>query len=154
MKGPVMRLLRVLHLAPAGELERAAAEARQLASRVRALEERLPKLRADADTWKQRHEEVAAKLADCRAALVESQAEAARAREGVEHAKARMQEWKARAGGLAEEKQVLRARLEEAQRVAVAAREYLMATETKLDLIEAAIQILDVRSRDAAAGST
>ena len=121
-----------------------------MSDRVRALEDRLAKLRTDADTWKQRYEEIAAKLAACRTALSESQAETAHAREGAEHAKARAQEWKTRANALAEEKLALRGRLQEAQKVAISAREYLMATETKLDLIEAAIQILDIRSRDAA----
>jgi len=45
------------------------------------------------------------------------------------------------------EKLALRARLEEAQRTAIMAREYVMATETKLDVIEAALQVLDQRTR-------
>ena len=40
--------------------------------------------------------------------------------------------------------------LEEAQRAAINAREYVMATEAKLYLIEAAIQVLGTRTRDSA----
>ena len=154
MKGLIRRLLGVFGLVPSGDLDRVLGEARQAAERVRSLEGRLAKVRADAENWKVRHEDAAAKLARCRAELVESQAEVERARTGVEHAKARAQEWKTRATSLADEKAILRARAEEAQDVAIAAREYLMATETKLDLIEAAIQVLDTRSRDAAVGSS
>ena len=68
----------------------------------------------------------------------------------AEHAKVRTSEWKARAEALAEEKRELRARLEEVQRAAITAREYVMATEMKLDLIEAALQVLDSRTREAA----
>ena len=53
-----------------------------------------------------------------------------------------------RAESETQEKLALRARLEEAQRTAANAREYLMATEAKLDLIEAAIQVLDARTRE------
>jgi chromosome segregation ATPase len=153
MKGRVRRLLRLIGLAPAADLDRAIVDARTVSDRVRSLETRLSKLRVDVDTWKQRHEEVAAKLAGCREALAESRADTEHARAGAEHAKARVQEWKGRANAVTEEKLALRDRLEEAQRVAAATREYLMATETKLDLIEAAIQILDLRSRDSVAGS-
>ena len=71
-------------------------------------------------------------------------------RAGAEHAKVRGSEWKARAEALSEEKRDLRARLEEVQRASITAREYLMATEAKLDLIEAALQVLDSRTREAA----
>jgi chromosome segregation ATPase len=154
MKGLIRRLLGLFGLVPSGDLDRALGEARQAADRIRSLEGRIAKIRADAENWKARHEDAAAKLARCRTELVESQAEVERTRAGVEHAKARAQEWKTRATALADEKAILRARAEEAQDVAIAAREYLMATETKLDMIEAAIQVLDTRSRDAAVGSS
>jgi chromosome segregation ATPase len=153
MKGRVRRLLRVFGLAPASDLDRAIAETGEAAARVRSLESRVAKLRTDADTWKQRHEEIASKLASCRAELAESRADVEHARAGAAHAKARVQEWKGRAAAATEEKLALRDRLAEAERVAAATREYLMATETKLDLIEAAIQILDLRSRDSVARS-
>ena len=43
-----------------------------------------------------------------------------------------------------------RARLEEAERSAATAHEHLMAMEVKLDLLEAAAQVLDLRTRDEA----
>ena len=153
MKGPVRRLLRAFGLSPAADVDRAIADAARAAARVQSLESRLAKLRADADAWKQRHEEVASKLASFRAALDESRADVDRARAGAEHLKARVQEWKGRAEAATGEKLALRDRLAETERVAEAAREYLMATETKLDLIEAAIQTLDLRSRGSVAPS-
>ena len=71
--------------------------------------------------------------------------------------RARTDEWKRKAEALTSDVRDLklrlddaRGRLEEAQRGATFAREHLMAMETKLDLIEAAIQVLDTRTREAA----
>lgn len=140
MKAMLRQVLAELGLAPAGELRRLADQSRQSSDKVRSLEDRVAKLRADADTWKRRHEEMVTKR---REELKDVAAEA-------EHAKVRTSEWKARAEALAEEKRELRARLEEVQRAAITAREYVMATEMKLDLIEAALQVLDSRTREAA----
>ena len=150
MKDTIRKALAGFGLAPAGQLHRLAEQSRQASDKVKSLEDRLAKLRADADTWKQRHEDVTAKLREWKDAAARAEAEAARMREGAEHSKARAAEWKNRADALTEEKLALRARLEEAQRGAISAREYLMATEAKLDLIEAAIQVLDARTRESA----
>ena len=150
MKATIANVLRAAGLAPAGQLERLEDESRQTSGRVKSLEDRVAKLRSDAETWKQRHDDMSAKLRECRDAGAKATAEAERMRAGAEHAKARAGEWKARAEAATEEKLALRARLEDAQRTAILARESLMATETKLDLIEAAIQVLDSRTREAA----
>lgn len=150
MKDTIRKALAGFGLAPAGQLHRLAEQSRQTSDKVKSLEDRLAKLRADADTWKQRHDEVTAKVREWKDATARAEAEAERMRAGAEHSKARAAEWKVRADSLTEEKLALRARLEEAQRGAINAREYLMATEAKLDLIEAAIQVLDARTRDAA----
>jgi chromosome segregation ATPase len=148
MKNTIRKALAGFGLAPAGQLHRLASESRQASDKVKSLEERLAKLRADADTWKQRHDDVTAKLREWKEAAARAEAEAERMRTGAEHSKARAAEWKTRADALTEEKLALRARLEEAQRAAINAREYLMATEAKLDVIESAIQVLDRRTRD------
>lgn len=148
MKGTLRRALAGLGLAPAGQLHQMAEQSRQVSDRVKSLEERMAKLRTDADTWKQRHDDLATKLSESKEAVARAEADAKDARAGVEHAKARVNEWKGRAEAATEEKLALRARLEEAQRTAINAREYLMATEAKLDLIEAAIQVLDTRTRE------
>jgi hypothetical protein len=44
----------------------------------------------------------------------------------------------------------LKDKLRETKAAANGAREYLMATETKLDLIEAALHVLDARTRERA----
>ena len=149
MKAAIRRALAGFGLAPAGQVHQMAEQSRQVSEKVKNLEDRMAKLRADADTWKQRHDDVAAKVNALKEAVVRAEADAKDARAGVEHAKARVNEWKGRAEAATEEKLALRARLEEAQRTAINAREYLMATEAKLDLIEAAIQVLDTRTREA-----
>ena len=148
MKDTIRKTLAGFGLAPAGQVDRLAEESRQASGKIKSLEDRIAKLRGDADTWKQRHDEVTAKLREWKDAAARAEAEAERMRTGAEHSKSRAAEWKARADALTEEKLALRARLEEAQRGAINAREYLMATEAKLDLIEAAIQVLDTRTRD------
>jgi chromosome segregation ATPase len=150
MRATIRRVLAGVGLTPAGQLQRSEHEARQLSDRIQQLEARAARLRTDAETWKQRHDEISAKLRESRDAAAKAAAEAERLREGAEHAKRRATEWKARADALTAEKRDLRARLEEAHRAALTAREYVMATEAKLDVIEAAIQLLDSRTREAA----
>ena len=150
MRATIKRALESVGLTPAGQLQRSESQSRQLLEKIQQLEHRVTKLRADADTWKQRYDDIAAKLRESREMAAKVAADAERMREGAEHAKARATEWKARADGLTVEKRDLRARLEEAHRSALTAREYVMATEAKLDVIEAAIQLLDSRTREAA----
>lgn len=150
MKATIKQALASVGLTPAGQLQKAAEESRQMSEKVQRLEDRIAKLRADAETWKHRSDEIAAKLREWKELAAQAEAEAARMREGAEHAKARASEWKARAEGLDGEKRDLRARLEEAQSAAAMARDYVMAMETKLDLIEAAVQVLDLRTREPA----
>jgi hypothetical protein len=73
----------------------------------------------------------------------------------VKREQLRTEEWKARSEKLTADAQDLRARLqnsraklEEAGRAAATAHEHLMAMEVKLDLLEAAIRVLDLRTRD------
>ena len=75
---------------------------------------------------------------------------ARRATNHAARATAAADEWKARSETLALKVRELRAALDEANLLTNTARGHLMATETKLDLIEAAIQVLDTRTREAA----
>lgn len=106
---------------------------------VRALEARskdergaLEKARGDVQTWKARAEELSAraKHADdlaARLAKAEKQAQ--------------------RADGYLAELREARERVERAEKAIALSREHLMATETKLDLVQAALGVLDQRTR-------
>jgi chromosome segregation ATPase len=109
---------------------------------VAALEDRASRLRADVDNWKRRHEESAS-------AGAESKRAAAAAASRAERAEAEVEGLKARSQALATKLGVLREQLDKAKRESTTAHEHLMAMEVKLDLIEAALQVLDVRTRDA-----
>lgn len=150
MKSTITRVLGAIGLASAARLRQSTDDSREMEERVRRLEARIEQLRQDTDTWKRRHDDASAKVREWKETAAAAQADAERLRGGAEHAKARSAEWKLRAEALEQEKQNLRARLEDVQQSAIAARDYVMATEAKLDLIEAAIQVLDTRTREAA----
>jgi hypothetical protein len=147
MKSAIRQLFAMVGLASAGQVTRLAAEARDASEKVRSLEERLTKLRADAQLWKRRHEDTARMLAERQAADTER---VERLKGRAEGAEAQVVQWKQRAQLLAAEVEKMRSRLDTAQRETTLAREHLMATEVKLDLIEAAIQVLDARTRETA----
>ncbi len=133
-------VLAPLGLVPAGHAKRLHAESERAAEKLRTLEGRTAELKADAESWKRRHEETARKLADAQAA-------AARAEARAQREEARAEELKARGDTLLAEMKEMRGRLQDASRTGSSVREHLMATETKLDLIEAALQVLDARTR-------
>ena len=135
MKATIRQALSCVGLATAGQVQRLTEESRRISKKVKSLKEHVVMLRAHAETWKQRYDEAVARVLECKG-------EAKRLRAGAEHAKAR-------AEALEKEKLNLRAHLKEAQRTAITSRDYVMATEAKLDLIEAAIQLLDSRTREA-----
>jgi chromosome segregation ATPase len=169
MKGTIKGFLSALGLAPAAQADRLTKETRDLAAKVAQLEERLAQARVDADNWKRRHTESAEAVAGWKEAAAKADAETERVRASgdrlasdVERAaadlkreQARTEEWKARADKFAADAQDLRVRLQnartrldEAERTAATAHEHLMAMEVKLDLLEAAAQVLDLRTRD------
>lgn len=122
-----------------------AAHARALSQRAEAadsrageLKEALAGARADAARWKAK----AAELGERVAKLEE-------AAERLPKVEREMQQWKTR-----DEKHVaqladVRERMERAERAVALSREHLMATETKLDIIEGAVNVLDTRTRRA-----
>ena len=142
MKRFITGALRLIGLAPAGHVESLKAENDRAARKVREFETRAVDWKADAEGWKRRHEDGARRAA-------ENQETASRATTRAERAEARADELQARADALAAEMKEMRARLQDAHRLTSSVREHLMATETKLDLIEAALQVLDTRTRAA-----
>ena len=162
MKTAISSWLAVIGLAPLGQVERLSAEAEKAADRIKQLENRVATLRAEAESWKRRCEETghlageskhAAAIAavNTERAMAEvgrARAEAARALTDISRKQNKINAWKARGRRLQDRVIELRARLEDSQRTTTIAREQLMAMETKLDLVEAAIQVLDARTRD------
>ena len=154
MKAVLKRLIAAFGLAPARHVARLADEASKAAHRARKTEERLTKVRTDADGWKRRHEGAVATLAEWKQAAADAEMRAKRATADLERAvgdgerlQAKIGELRARVHTSGEEIQDLRARLQETRRRTSGAHEQLMAMEVKLDLLEAAIRILDTRTR-------
>ena len=143
MKRLITSALGAVGLAPAGQVSRIKAESDRAVQKLRDLEQRAAELKADAESWKRRHEEAARRAADQQDAL-------AKATTRADRAEARAEELKARGDALQAEAREMRARLQDSSRATTTVREHLMATETKLDLIEAALQVLDARTRAAA----
>jgi chromosome segregation ATPase len=173
MKGAIKGFLSAFGLASAGQVERMTKDTQDAAARIAQLEERLAHARADADTWKRRHGEATEALAGWKQSAARADAETERLRAAgdrlaadldragadVKREQARTNEWKARSEKLTADAQDLRgrlqnsrAKLEEAERAATTANEQLMAMEVKLDLLEAAIRMLDLRTRDQVVG--
>jgi chromosome segregation ATPase len=162
MKTAIKALLATLRLAPAAQLEQLTRDLQRADAKLAQLEERLVQLRADAENWKRRYDDAADGVAGWKEAMTRTQREADRARDSIdrlkadlertkadaERSQARATEWRARAEALTAELQDQRARLEDAQRATASSNEQLMAMEVKLDLIEAAIQVLDTRTRE------
>jgi chromosome segregation ATPase len=150
LKTFIVRLLASVGLAPSSHVAMAASRARDAAAKAGRLEERLAKLRGDVDLWKQRQQETAGALAEAKKTAARAGASTDSLKADLARVRAEADDSKARAETLAAQVRDLRERLEESRRAATVAREHLMATEVKLDLIEAAIQVLDTRTREAA----
>jgi chromosome segregation ATPase len=122
-----------------------AAHARQAADTA---EQRAAALRADLERWKARHHEASSAAAESRKAAAQAQAAAERAQRDLERAQRDVEQWKARSETRGAQVREFRERFTDTRRVATVAREHVMAIETKLDLVEAAIQVLDARTRE------
>lgn len=147
MKTAIKRLLAALHLAPASQIRHLADQARRSAGKVTELEARQAKLRADLETWKSHHAASATAAAEWKQVAATANAKAEHAATHGQRAEASAEEWKARALALKMQLRSLRERLDHANQATAMAREHLMGTEVKLDLVEAAIQVLDARTR-------
>lgn len=150
MKAAIKALLASVGLAPAAQLERAAAQARHAADKGSALEDRLVAIKADVANWKHRYEEQSQAVTTWKQAAAHANEKTERARADAVRAEQHGQAWKTRADAFEGQVRDLRTRLQEANRSTASAREHLMAMEVKLDLIEAAIHVLDTRTREAA----
>jgi chromosome segregation ATPase len=153
MKTAIKGLLATVRLAPASQVEHLADQAKRATVRLSELEERMAKLRADVETWKGHHEASAKAAAEWKHAASTAAERTERSSVQAKRAEASAEEWKARALALKEQLHTLRGRLSHASHATTLAREHLMATEVKLDLIEAAVQVLDTRTRKTASGA-
>lgn len=134
--GLLSSLLGAVGLAPAGH-------ARTLTKRVETADQRVAELkravadaRGEAARWKEKAGQLSARVA-----------KAEQVAERLPRAERELQQWKAR-----DEKHVaqladVRERMIRAERAAALSQEHLTATETKLDVIEAALGVLDRRTR-------
>jgi chromosome segregation ATPase len=161
MKTAIKGLLSAFGLAPALQVERLNADVRRAEAKITQLEAQHVQLRADSENWKRRYDDATEGLAGWKQSAHRAEAETERARGGADKIKAdlertradfereqaRTADWRRRAEALATELQDMRVRLNNAQRATGSANEQLMAMEVKLDLIEAAIQVLDTRTR-------
>lgn len=128
-------LLSLFGLARGGQLRAATEQAARLKRGAGDLKARLETTRRDVTRWKRKNEETAARLA-----TVARDAE----------------RWKARDAAHVEELNALLdrfRRLESAEQHVELARGHLVTMETKLDVLEGAIAVLDRRTRDCLAPS-
>ena len=104
------------------QLHAATAQAAELKARAAALQERLESTRQDSERWKQKSQQTATRLVS---------------------ANKETERWKQKdAGHLAE-----LSRLGRAEKLNKLAREHLLLMETKLDVMEGALTVLDRRTR-------
>ena len=92
--------------------------------------------RTEEARWKEKANELSAKLSD-----------AERAGERLPRVERQLQQWKARDEMHAAKLAEVRDRMRRAEKAAALSQEHLLATETKLDVIEAALGVLDRRTR-------
>ena len=116
-------LLRLFGLAPLRRLNDATARADELKARTVDLTKRLETTRQETENWKRKNQDTETKLA---AANKETE------------------RWKHKHTGYL--KRI--SQLERAEQQTKLAREHLLSLETKLDVIEGAINVLDRRTRD------
>ena len=135
------RVLAAVGLAPVAQVERLTERAALLEGQVAELRRAIQDARATGDRWKDEAQTAvrrAEALQDANRKLTKTEGEAA--------------DWKARDEKHLQQvhalKKQLDTRVSRAEQLVASARETLMATETKLDIVEAAINILDSRTRN------
>ncbi len=126
---------------------------------LRAREQQLEKSRGEVQRLEREHARAAdraeqmaalkAELGKAKAAADRAEAENAALRAQAAELESRLAEGRAKQDHLAAEVAEQRARADKGHHAARLAREHLMAIEVKLDLIEAAIGVLDTRTRGA-----
>jgi len=144
MKTAIKRSLATIRLAPASQVEHLAEQTRRKNLKIAKLEKQIAKLRTDIETWKNLHQTSEKATTEWKRATAKAKARSAA---HTIRAEASSEEWKERAVKLKDRLHSVRARLQQANQASKLAREHLMATEVKLDLVEAAIHVLDARTR-------
>lgn len=144
-------------LVTAGRYGVAVARLREAESRAKKLTKVIEGLRADNGTWKakandatQRLKGVATDAAKHAQALQKQRLEAEKQRNEIEKHRREAEKLRTelqRAHTRDEGVELLRKRLDEAEHALAIAREHLMAVDVKLDILEGAANVLDVRTR-------
>jgi predicted nucleic acid-binding Zn-ribbon protein len=127
--GLLHSLLGAVGLASAGQVRTAQQRATDLKRAV-------ADSREEAARWKAKANELSAKLSD-----------AEHAAERLPKVERQLQQWKQRDEMHAAKLAEVRDRMRRAERAAALSQEHLIATETKLDIVEAALGVLDRRTR-------
>jgi chromosome segregation ATPase len=167
MTTAMTRLLGAFRLAPVSQVQQLHGDVRRTEAKIAQLEQKLEEVRADASNWKRRYEDTIEAVAGWKQATHRAQAESElmkregdrikgdleRVKADLEREQPRTAAERHRSESLKAELHEMRVRAENAHRVTDSANEQLMAMEVKLDLIEAAIQVLDMRTREQAVSS-
>jgi predicted nucleic acid-binding Zn-ribbon protein len=127
--GLLHSLLGAVGLASAGQV-------RTAQKRADDLKRSIADSRAEAARWKAKANELSAKLSD-----------AEHAAERLPKVERQLQQWKERDGAHVAKLAEVRERMRRAERAAALSQEHLIATEAKLDVVEAALGVLDRRTR-------
>ena len=127
--GLLQSLLGAVGLASAGQV-------RTAQQRADELKRAIADSRTEAARWKAKANELTTKLSD-----------AEQAAERLPKVERQLQQWKARDEMHAAKLADVRERMRRAERAAALSQEHLIATEAKLDVIEAALGVLDRRTR-------
>jgi len=108
------------------------------ARRYQAMTEQAERLKVTANEWKTRASEVATRVRELEADVKRSARLAQKSKLSVDKMRQRRQDI-----------DKLRSRLADAERELIVAREHLMAIEVKLDILEGAANVLEIRTRSA-----
>ena len=139
IKSVLTRALALFGLAPAGSVRLLTERAEKAEARAAEFKSHVVELRSETQRHKARAEELQQQL---KSALADAERHRTRARDvtsAIEKWRAKGEQIRGKVAGTAQTVQV--------------AQEHLMATETKLDLLEAAINVLDRRTRTAVPGA-
>ena len=113
-----------------------AVQVRTAQQRATDLKRAVGESREEAARWKAKANELSAKLSD-----------AEHAAERLPKVERQLQQWKERDEMHVAKLAEVRERMRRAERAATLSQEHLIATETKLDIVEAALGVLDRRTR-------
>lgn len=136
---------------PAARLDRLAEHLRRAESRLAASGAALEQMRGEARSWKTKAEDAQERLKEAVSRAKELERAASDLQREIKRRDAAMEKDAARYAQRVAGVEALPERLAAADRELVAVRDLLMAVETKLEILEAAANALDVRTRAAIA---